>query len=160
VGRSLARDTAVQAVVTAGATTGAWLFARGTGTQERASMVALVTLVGTQLGQTLVAGWCSPLVVGASVVSAAALGAIVSTPGSASSSAAARSGRSPGPPVCGPAEFGIAGGLAAFRVAERVWPDWDRPEGGEPVAQEPLDEPEPSIVDSKSSRTRRGEEQP
>jgi hypothetical protein len=94
VGRSLARDTAVQAVVTAGATTGAWLFARGTGAQEPASMVALVTLVGTQLGQTLVAGWCSPLVVGASVVSAAALGAIVSTPGSASSSAAPdRAGR-------------------------------------------------------------------
>ncbi|WP_433605292.1 HAD-IC family P-type ATPase [Dactylosporangium sp. CA-139114] len=81
LGSALTRETAIRAIATAAATAGAWLAARTTGTAARASTVALTTLVGTQLGQTLVAGRHSPLVVGASTVSAAALGAIVSTPG-------------------------------------------------------------------------------
>jgi hypothetical protein len=107
-----------------------------------------------------VAGWRSPLVVGASAVSAAALGAIVQTPG-----VSQFFGCRPVGPVgwaTGLAASGIgtAGALAASRIAERVWPDSDRPDNGEPVAQEPLDEPEPSMVDNAPSRTRRGEEQP
>jgi cation-transporting ATPase I len=81
LGRALARDTLVRAGTTAAATTGAWLVARATGSRARAGTVALATLVGTQLGQTVTAGWRSPLVLGASVVSAAALGAVVQTPG-------------------------------------------------------------------------------
>ena len=81
LGRALTREVLVRAGVTAGSATGAWLAARMTGTAPRASTVALVALVGAQLGQTMVAGWRSPLVVGASAVSGVALAAVVQTPG-------------------------------------------------------------------------------
>ncbi|WP_283261501.1 cation-translocating P-type ATPase [Rhodococcus sp. IEGM 1379] len=57
----------------------AWILARGTGRRRRASTVALVALVGTQLGQTLIESR-SPLVVVTAVGSVAVLGALVSTP--------------------------------------------------------------------------------
>jgi cation-transporting ATPase I len=81
LGTALTRDIALRAVTTATAATGGWLFGRVTGTRRHAGTVALVALVGSQLGQTAAAGWRSPLVVGSSVVSAAALAGIVQTPG-------------------------------------------------------------------------------
>ena len=81
LGRALTRDVLVRAGITAGAATGAWLAARSTGTRGHASTVALVTLVGAQLGQTIATGWRSPLVVAASTASGLALGAVVQTPG-------------------------------------------------------------------------------
>jgi cation-transporting ATPase I len=81
MGGALARDTFVRAAATAGSTAGAWLTARATGTPTRAGTVALVTLVATQLGQTVAAGWRSPLVLAASATSAATLAGIVQTPG-------------------------------------------------------------------------------
>jgi cation-transporting ATPase I len=82
LGASLTRDVAVRGALTAGAGVGAWLGGRLTGiTPGRAGTVALVGLVGAQLGQTLVIGWRSPLVVGASLVSAAALAGVIQTPG-------------------------------------------------------------------------------
>ncbi|OYD71439.1 H+-transporting ATPase [Rhodococcus sp. OK302] len=57
----------------------AWILARGTGRRRRASTVALVALVGTQLGQTLIESR-SPLVVVTAVGSVAVLSALVSTP--------------------------------------------------------------------------------
>jgi cation-transporting ATPase I len=81
LGAALTRDIIMRAGTTAASTTGAWLVARATGTAAHASTVALATLVGTQLGQTIAAGHRSPLVVGASLVSAAALGGIIQTPG-------------------------------------------------------------------------------
>jgi cation-transporting ATPase I len=81
LGGALARDIALRAVATAGGATGAWLVARGTGRARRARTVALVALVGTQLGQTAVVGGASPLALGATAASAAALVAVVQTPG-------------------------------------------------------------------------------
>ena len=81
LGEALVRDIAVRAGATTVAAGGAWIAARLTGTRQRAGTVALVALVGAQLGQTAVAGWHSPLVLGASVVSAGALAAVVQTPG-------------------------------------------------------------------------------
>ncbi|MEQ4206532.1 cation-transporting P-type ATPase [Actinopolymorpha sp. B9G3] len=81
LGAALTRDILVRAGLTAASATGAWLVARATGTQARASTVSLVALVGTQLGQTVATGWRSPLVVGASAASGAALAAVVQTPG-------------------------------------------------------------------------------
>jgi cation-transporting ATPase I len=79
---SLTRDIIIRGVLTAGAGMGAWLGGRMTGiTPARAGTVALVGIVGAQLGQTLVAGWRSPLVVAASLGSAAALAGIIQTPG-------------------------------------------------------------------------------
>ena len=78
----LTRDVIVRGLLTAGAGTAAWCGGRLTGiTSRRASTVALIGLVGAQLGQTVLAGWRSPLVVAASLGSAAALAAVIQTPG-------------------------------------------------------------------------------
>ncbi len=81
LGSALARDVAVRAVATAGAAGAAWTIARFTGTPTRARTVALAALVGAQLGQTLVIGHRSPLVLGSGVVSVGALVGIVQIPG-------------------------------------------------------------------------------
>jgi cation-transporting ATPase I len=80
LGSALVAQIALRAATTASGTFGAWLVARGTGTRRRASTVALVALVGSQLGQTAAVGGTSPLVLASSVVSAAALVTIVQTP--------------------------------------------------------------------------------
>ncbi|MGZ4633923.1 HAD-IC family P-type ATPase [Oryzihumus sp.] len=82
LGPALARDILTRGVVTAAAGALGWQAGRLTGlTRGRANTVALVSLVGSQLGQTLAAGWRNPLVVGSSLASAAALAAVVQTPG-------------------------------------------------------------------------------
>jgi cation-transporting ATPase I len=82
LGTALTRDIVVRGGLTASAGLAAWLGGRLTGvSRRRASTVALVGIVGAQLGQTLVAGWHSPLVVVASLGSAAALAAVIQTPG-------------------------------------------------------------------------------
>ncbi len=81
LGGALTRQIAVRAGATAAGATTAWMIARATGTPTRARTVALAALVGTQLGQTLLVGWRSPIVVGATAVSVAALVVVVETPG-------------------------------------------------------------------------------
>jgi cation-transporting ATPase I len=81
LGSALYRDVAIRAAATALSATGGLAFGRVTGTRRHASTVALVALVGSQLGQTAVAGWRSPLVVGSTVVSGLVLTGIVQTPG-------------------------------------------------------------------------------
>ncbi|HEY0698829.1 MAG TPA: HAD-IC family P-type ATPase, partial [Micromonospora sp.] len=81
LGETLSREIAVRAGSTAlGATTG-WTLARMTGRERRAATVALAALVGTQLGQTAIAGASSPRVLAAAAGSAAALAAVIQTPG-------------------------------------------------------------------------------
>ncbi len=81
LGGALTRDVVVRALATSAAAGGAWTFARGTGTRAHASTVGLVALVGTQLGQTALAGWRNPLVLAGSAASAGVLAAAVQTPG-------------------------------------------------------------------------------
>jgi len=81
LGTTLTRQIALRAVATAAGAGGAWMVARPTGTARRAGTVALVALVGTQLGQTAIAGRASPLVLASAALSQAALVAIVQTPG-------------------------------------------------------------------------------
>jgi magnesium-transporting ATPase (P-type) len=81
LGEALTRDLAWRAGITSTAATAAWVAARLTGSRERASSVALLALVGTQLGQTLLVGGRSPSVIAAGVGSLAALLATVETPG-------------------------------------------------------------------------------
>jgi cation-transporting ATPase I len=81
LGRPLLGQIGLRAAATTAGATGGWLGARCTGRRARASTVALAALVGTQLGQTVVAGSHSPLVVGTALASAAALVAVVQTPG-------------------------------------------------------------------------------
>jgi cation-transporting ATPase I len=80
LGGALARQVAIRAGATAAGATGAWAIARVTGRRRRASTISLIALVGTQLGQTAVLGKKSPLVLGASVASAAVLAGLVQTP--------------------------------------------------------------------------------
>ena len=81
LGAALTRDIVIRGGLTAAAGAAAWSGARVTGiTSRRASTTALVGIVGAQLGQTLAAGWRSPMVVAASVGSTAGLIAVVQTP--------------------------------------------------------------------------------
>jgi len=81
LGGALTAQIALRAGVTATGAAAAWSIARITGTPTRARTVALAGLVGTQLGQTLVAGGRSPVVLAATALSAAALVATIQTPG-------------------------------------------------------------------------------
>ena len=82
LGSALTRDVVARGALTAAAAGIGWQAGRLTGvTRRRAGTVALVSLVGSQLGQTLAAGWRNPLVVGSTVGSAAAMAGIVQTPG-------------------------------------------------------------------------------
>lgn len=77
---ALWRTVAVRGATTASAATAAWVFARLTGRRRRASTVALVALVATQLGQTLIDSR-SPLVICTAGGSLVVLGVLISTPG-------------------------------------------------------------------------------
>ncbi|HEX7743847.1 MAG TPA: HAD-IC family P-type ATPase [Micromonosporaceae bacterium] len=81
LGGSLTRELALRATSTTLGASTAWTLARYTGTPRRASTVALAALVGTQLGQTVLAGGTNPSTVAAGAVSAAALAGIIQTPG-------------------------------------------------------------------------------
>jgi cation-transporting ATPase I len=82
LGSPLTRDIIIRGALTAGAGAASWLGGRLTGvTPGRAGTVALVGIVSAQLGQTLIIGWRSPLVVAASVVSLAALAGVIQSPG-------------------------------------------------------------------------------
>ncbi|MET8524452.1 HAD-IC family P-type ATPase [Micromonospora sp. NPDC005172] len=81
LGETLSREIALRAAsTTLGATVG-WTLARYTGRQRRAGTVALVSLVGTQLGQTILAGGTSPAVLASTAASLGVLVVVVQTPG-------------------------------------------------------------------------------
>jgi len=81
LGSALTKQIAIRSGATATGASVAWLVARFTGTPTRARTVALAALVGTQLGQTVAVGGRSPIVLGATVLSAGALVVVVQTPG-------------------------------------------------------------------------------
>ena len=81
LGSALNRDLAWRATVTGGATVASWLCARMLGSRARADTVALLTLVGSQLGQTLALGGRDAKVLGAGLGSFAVLLGVVETPG-------------------------------------------------------------------------------
>ncbi|GAA3368281.1 cation-translocating P-type ATPase [Streptomyces sannanensis] len=80
LGTALTEEMVCRAVATTLGATAAWLAARFTGRPTRARTVALVALVGAQLGQTLLVGGRSRAIVLSSVGSLAALAAVVQTP--------------------------------------------------------------------------------
>ncbi|WNG87464.1 HAD-IC family P-type ATPase [Mycobacterium sp. ITM-2016-00317] len=77
---ALWRTVAIRGTTTAAAATAAWVTAGFSLRPRRASTVALVTLVSTQLGQTLIDSH-SPLVVTTAAGSLVTMGALISTPG-------------------------------------------------------------------------------
>jgi len=81
LGAPLARSVVIRGSATALGATIAWTVGRFTGRGRRASSMGLAALVATQLGQTLLTGRHSPLVIATTIASAAALVAVVETPG-------------------------------------------------------------------------------
>ncbi len=126
----LQTEILLRAALTAGITGAAWGGAR-LGGRRGADTVALLTLSGSQLAQTLAASGGSRAVITASLGSLAAMLAIVQTPG-----ASQFFGCRPLGPI-GLAQFATATGAAV--VAERLlsrW--WRRPPGAtEPVTSRP-----------------------
>ncbi|MER7792133.1 cation-transporting P-type ATPase [Streptomyces sp. NPDC097640] len=81
LGTALTHEMLLRGVITALGAGMAWTGARLTGRGRRASTVALVALVGTQLAQTLATGGLDRHVLIAGLGSAAVLAGIVQTPG-------------------------------------------------------------------------------
>jgi len=81
LGAPLLRDIAIRGTTTGAGALTAYQIGRFTGRRKRASTIALAALVGTQLGQTLLVGGRNPLVLATGLGSAAALAAIIQTPG-------------------------------------------------------------------------------
>ena len=115
----LTGDIAWRAAVTGAGAAGAWLATRARGARAQAGTVALVALVGAQLGQTLAAGGRSPLVVVTSLGSMAALGTIVQLPG-----VSQLFGCTPLGPLGWTTALGAAGlATGASIVLPWLWPD-------------------------------------
>ncbi|WP_406277769.1 cation-translocating P-type ATPase [Nocardia sp. NBC_00881] len=81
LGADLVRGLAVRGVATTVGASVAWTIGHYTGTRRRAATIGLVALIGTQLGQTLLSGYRSPLVWITTAASGAVLAAVVMTPG-------------------------------------------------------------------------------
>ncbi|MGW4243090.1 HAD-IC family P-type ATPase [Nocardia sp. NPDC004722] len=81
LGAELSHAIVSRGATTAAGATGAWLIGRYTGTARRASTIGLVALIGTQLGQTLLAARHSPLVWLTTAASGVVLVTVVMTPG-------------------------------------------------------------------------------
>ncbi|TMR25270.1 HAD family hydrolase [Nonomuraea turkmeniaca] len=115
LGQALTRDIVRRAVVTSFGAGLAWTLATFTGRAARARTVGLVALVGTQLAQTVQTAGRDRTVLLSALGSAAALAAIVQTPG-----VSHFFGSTPLGPVAWPiALFAVAAALVFDKVAER-----------------------------------------
>ncbi|MEU8259659.1 cation-translocating P-type ATPase [Micromonospora sp. NPDC048999] len=81
LGGTMTREIALRAGATTLGATAGWTVARWTGRDRRAGTVALASLVGTQLGQTVLAGGTSPTVLASTAASIGVLVGVVQTPG-------------------------------------------------------------------------------
>ncbi|RKR89251.1 P-type E1-E2 ATPase [Micromonospora pisi] len=81
LGGTLNREIALRAGTTTLGATAGWTLARLTGRQRRAGTIALASLVGTQLGQTVVDGGATPAVLASTAASMAVLASVIQTPG-------------------------------------------------------------------------------
>ncbi|SBT53366.1 HAD-IC family P-type ATPase [Micromonospora narathiwatensis] len=81
LGGTMTREIALRAGATTLGATAGWTVARWTGRQQWAGTVALASLVGTQLGQTVLAGGTSPTVLASTAASIGVLVGVVQTPG-------------------------------------------------------------------------------
>jgi magnesium-transporting ATPase (P-type) len=133
--RVLIKEITMRAAATAlGATTG-WTLGRITG-PRRAGTIALAALVGTQLGQTLLAGGANPATLAATVASAGVLTAIIQTPGLSQFFGCTPLGPVGWTIAAGAATGATLGNVALSRLLHSTAPD-----PAEPTGQ---DEPEPA----------------
>ena len=147
--RALWRAVAIRGTTTAAAATAAWVMAGVTGRPRRASTVALVALVSTQLGQTLLDSR-APLVVLTAGGSLAVLGTLISIPG-----VSQLLGCTPLGPIGWAQALGSAGAAtAAVAVATRVL-DSKRPLGWKPPIGRPIESEPPQGRTATEPRTTR-----
>ena len=134
---ALWRAVAIRGVTTAAATTAAWAMASVTGRPTRASTVALVALVGAELGQTLLDSR-APLVVLTAAGSLGAMGTLISIP-----VVSQLLGCTPlGPVGWGQALGAAAGATVAIAVLNRVSEGWGTQHTGR--TPPPLDSTSPN----------------
>lgn len=81
MGNGLLREAGIRGGATALGALAAWQPGRMTGRRARADTMGLAGIVLTELGQTLLTNWRSPLVIATCAISAGVLAAIVQTPG-------------------------------------------------------------------------------
>ncbi|GIJ79526.1 ATPase, P-type (transporting), HAD superfamily, subfamily IC [Micromonospora phaseoli] len=145
LGQTMTREIGLRAAATTlGATVG-WTLARYTGRRRRAGTVALVSLVGTQLGQTVLAGGTSPTVLASTAASFGVLAIVVQTPG-----VSHFFGCTP----LGPVGWSIATGsalgatLANGALTQLVarFPQVGNPEQKEPKPEAPSDDSHPAVT--------------
>ncbi|CAJ62957.2 MULTISPECIES: HAD-IC family P-type ATPase [Frankia] len=112
----LRRILLIRGGATAGGASAAWLLARLTGSRRRASTVALLALVGAQLGQTLTLAGRDPLVITTAIANVVVLAVLVQMP-----VLSALFGSRPVGPVGWCIALGAAGAatFAAWRAARR-----------------------------------------
>ncbi len=143
------RAVAIRGVTTAAATTGAWVMASMTGRPQRASTVALVALVGAELGQTLLDSR-APLVVLTAAGSLVAMGTLISIP-----VVSQLLGCTPLGPVGWTQALGTAAAATvAIGVANRVADGWGTrqpPTGDEPAPTAEHPRPRPATMAHKVS---------
>ncbi|MFV2104263.1 HAD-IC family P-type ATPase [Micromonospora sp. LOL_024] len=147
LGQTMTREIGLRAAATTLGATAGWTLARYTGRRRRAGTVALVSLVGTQLGQTVLAGGTSPTVLASTAASFGVLAVVVQTPGLSHFF-----GCTPLGPVGWTMATGSALGAtlangALTQLVARL------PQVGNPEQDEPKDEPEPSHNDPQPAST-------
>jgi cation-transporting P-type ATPase I len=142
---ALWRAVAIRGVTTAAATTVAWGMASVTGRPQRASTVALVALVGAELGQTLLDSR-APLVVLTAAGSLVAMGTLISIP-----VVSQLLGCTPlGPVGWGQALGAAAGATVAIAVLNRVSDGWGMPNRLPPGPDAAATNAEPSEANGES----------
>ncbi|QFG27225.1 cation-translocating P-type ATPase [Actinomadura sp. WMMB 499] len=131
-GREMQQVLAVRGTATAAAALVSWQAGRVArflpGGARRASTMGLAALVGAQLGQTLIARWHSPLVLATCAASAAALLAVVETPGVSQFFGCTPLGAGAWTVVL----LAAAGATLGAAVAPRLLPSPARPDGARP----------------------------
>jgi cation-transporting P-type ATPase I len=136
LGAGLARNISIRGGATALGGIAAWQAGRLTGRRKRADTMGLAGVVLTQLGQTLLTNWRSPVVIVTSGMSAAALAGIVETPG-----VSQFFGCTPLGPVAWTVAAGSAAGATlAAGFAPRLIPDRLPPSNAQPAVSLPRGE--------------------
>jgi cation-transporting ATPase I len=140
LGWRLRRDIGARAVVTASGAGLAWGVGSLIANRRGASTMALLALVGTQLGQTLTSGERSRQVVLTSVFTALGLGLIVQTPGISGTFGCRPLGPIGWSVALGSSVLATAGGRYAPGWVERWFPQFVNPAAEAAEASRPFGE--------------------
>jgi cation-transporting ATPase I len=140
LGAALNRQIASRAVVTAFGAGSAWAVGRFTGTRGRANTIALLAMVGTQLGQTVTSGRFSKEVITTGVATLGALAVIVQTPFLSQAFGCRPIGPVGWCTALGASVFATSAGIYAPRIAHEIWQNFVSTQPG-PLSPQALPSP-------------------